>query len=77
MAGAKDRMQAAREAKARKRAEREAAAKVKELAVVYRNGGENFERVTPLKFTQPEAAVEFAGVLKELFPLYQFAVVFV
>lgn len=77
MAGAKDRMQAAREAKARKRAEREAAEKVRELAVVYRNGSENFEKVTPLRFTQPEGAVQFAGLLKELFPLYQFAVVFV
>ena len=66
--------EAARERMAKARAAKAAKAKVRELVVLYRNGEEQFTKVTPLRFTQGNAALQFANILAEMFPAYEFVV---
>lgn len=68
---------AVRKARADERSKIQAAQPVKqhrESVVLYKNGGDEFTLVTPLRFTNAQDAVDFAALLGGMFTAYQFMV---
>jgi hypothetical protein len=75
--GGTDRWAAARAARAAKRAAQNGeSATLREFAVMFREKGSeiHLEQATPLKFSSAEGAAEFAGILKQRFPRYEYFV---